>query len=143
MKKSVLCLFILFLFSVNFLAFTNPASSVEWLLAANTKLDLLRNILAVVLLSYLLLPIIKFRRARLLLECAGAVVIVITLGSAFFIPYTDQLHIRMYPLDMITALESFVVLMLMGINSETTKAIKTNKQVYTDPALTFKSAKTV
>lgn len=137
MKKSVVCLFIALLVSVNLFGYSDPQDAIQWLLASNEKLNGLRFLMAGVLLAYLFLPLVRFKSVRLVIEIAGMVSMLIVLGSSFFLPYTDALYVNMYPLDFLTAFESAVILMLLGVNSETTKTIRIRHKEAKQPVFGF------
>lgn len=141
MKKSLICIFIAMLVSVNLWGFSDPKNSLEWLMGANSKLDGLRVALAAVLALSLLIPVVRSKPARMVAVSTGIICLIVILGSVFFLSTTDALYVNMYPLDFITGMEAAVVLIMLGVNSQPSEGFNIRGK-RSEPIIGFKQAKT-
>jgi hypothetical protein len=93
------------------------ATSFEWLIATNDKLDQMRYIIAGLLFTYAVLPEIIRQYLREIMMVVGLILAPLGLATFIFHGYFQSMGYYFYPLETVAFFESGVILLMAAINT--------------------------
>jgi hypothetical protein len=111
MSRVVLILFGISLLAISLLGISEPGNSLEWLLGAEPRFNVLRISTAILLLAYGLIPYLRHGTTQLAMRVVGLVFISLPFAGI----YTDIPNLTMLPLDFFSFTEAGIVALLLSL----------------------------
>ena len=123
MKKSVLVFCSLALAGITFWPVHTAPNALEWIVATNSRFNVLRIVMGLLLSTYAYMPKLQNTTMRLVLRALGVVVCLLAFYGMYYLSYSAY-GPNMFPLDVASLLEAGIVAILasLTIPNETTYA---------------------
>lgn len=115
MRKSVIILSSMALLLMSFWQVHSGSTSMSWLLATNPNYNLIRIMIGLLLVGYVYLPDAQQYMTRWVIRSIGIILLTIGCSGLLYLTYNDSRGLSMYPLDIISLVESAILAVFVSI----------------------------
>jgi hypothetical protein len=90
-------------------------SSLNWLMATNPNYNIIRILIALLLIGYVYLPDVQQFATRWVIRSIGIILLTVGCSGLLYLTYNDSRGLSMYPLDIISLIEGAILAVFVSI----------------------------